>query len=476
MAKKAIHLHKGVKATLAFFIASLVTKGISFIATPIFTRLMTAEEFGKVSVYYTWSQIFGIIAMFCLSYGVFNVGLLENPKKRNEFSFSLLILSNIITISFSAVLFCLYPIINSFLNIDLIFLILMMVSFLFQPAYNFWLVRQRFEYKYKWTFFWSCISALLSLTVPAILIVLNKTGDGNLYYRIFGAEIVLIAIHIGFYIYLAVSSKFKINVHYWKSVLLFNLPLIPHYLSSYLLNSSDKIMISYLISDEATAYYSVAYSIASIALIIWSAVDSSFLPYTFQKLKEQQFDSIKKVSIPVLLVFAVGCFIVILLAPEAVMIMGSKGYEEAVYVIPPIVGGVFFQVQYFLYSNILYYYKRTKSVMFGSVTAAALNIVLNFIFIRRFGYIAAGYTTLGCYLVQALIDYLAMRTAIKEDIYNWKFILVLSSVVLCVSIFSSYLYAYRYIRYGIILLVLILLGIFSKKIIKLFVSLKKSEE
>ena len=50
----------------------------------------------------------------------------------------------------------------------------------------------------------------------------------------------------------------------------------------YLLSSSDRIMISNLVNDSATAYYTVAYSVASIALIIWNAVNSSLVPFTYE--------------------------------------------------------------------------------------------------------------------------------------------------------------------------------------------------
>ena len=473
MLKKLSSLPKTVKASISFFIATLITKGLAFISTPIFTRLLSSEVFGQVSVYYSWMQIFGIIAMFCLSYGVFNVGLLEHPDKRDEFSFSLLILSNIITVCFAGIIFCLYPLIKDFLNLTIPMLILMIVFFLFQPAYLFWLVRQRFEYKYKWPFFWSCFSSALSIIVPVLLIVLSKNETNNLYYRIFGAEIALIVIYIGFYVYLALKAKFKIKASYWKSVLLFNLPLIPHYLSAFILNSSDKIMISYLISDEATAYYAVAYSIATIAVILWSSIDASFLPYTFQKLKEKDYYSINRISIPILIVFAIGCFVVVMLGPEMVRLMGTAGYEEAAYVIPPVVGGVFFQIQYFLYSNVLYYYKKPRYVMIGSVSAAILNIVLNYFCIKQFGYIAAAFTTLGCYFVQAAVDYIAMKRVVKNNIYNMKLIIFLSVSVTIVSIFGGLLYKFTFQRYAIILMALLLLAVFGNKITKAFSEMKK---
>ncbi len=41
---------------------------------------------------------------------------------------------------------------------------------------------------------------------------------------------------------------------------------------------------------------------------------------------------------------------------------------------------------------------KTQFLMAASMAAAGANVVLNFIFIRLFGYIAAGYTTLACYM------------------------------------------------------------------------------
>ena len=353
---KVKDLPQGVKASIAYFFASVFTKGISYIVTPLYTRLLSAAEYGQVSVYMTWLEVFGIIAMFCLSYGVFNNGMVDFPEKRDEYSFSLLILSNIITLCFSAIFLALYPIIKPLIKMDFPLAVLLCVIFLFQPAYNFWYTKQRYELKYKSTVLVSVISAIFS---PLVAVLLLWKGNGNaVYERIFGAEAVLILIYIFFYVYIFVKNKAKLNVKYWKAAFLFNLPLIPHYLSMYLLGSSDKIMIQQLISDEATAYYSVAHSIAAVALIVWTAINGSLIPYTYEKLKVKDYESISKVTMPIMLLFAAACVGVIMLAPEAVWLMATKDYMEAIYVIPPIVGGVFFQVQYHVYSNAVYFHKK----------------------------------------------------------------------------------------------------------------------
>ena len=470
MLNKIKGLPQGAKASIAFFLASLITKGIGYITTPLFTRLLSPEEFGQASVYLTWVHIFGIVAMFCLSYGVFNNGMVDYPESRNEYAFSMLILSNIITVCFSGILLGLYPYIKDWLGMDLPLVILMCVLFLVQPAYSFWTAKERYELKYKWTVIWTILSAFLS---PAIAIVCILLSDNQkLYARLFGAEVTLIVIYIFFYIYLIIKANGKIDTRYWKAAFLFNLPLIPHYLSTYLLGNSNKILISFLVSDSAAAYYSVAYSVAAVVTIIWTSINTSLIPYTYEHCKKADYKPISKITLPILTMFAAACGFLIMLAPELVAIMATSNYMEAIYVIPPTIGGIFFQVQYYIYANIVYYHKKPTYVMIASISATIMNILLNYICISKFGYLAAGYVTMACYLLQATIDYFAMKKVVGERVYNMRFIGLLSLLMVAVSLLSNLIYGYMWIRYAIIAVILILAIVFRNKILALLKTIK----
>lgn len=449
---KEYKVSNGVKASLAFFIASLISKGIGYLTTPIYTRILTTEEYGQTSVFLTWVQVFGILAMFCLSLGVFNNGLLDYKDNRDDYSFSMLILSNVITVIVMGIICISFPLTKGVIGLDIKYILLMGFIFLFQPAYNFWLSRQRFELKFKWPVFWAVLSAVISPLVAIICIYNNKGEGGNLSQRIFGAEIPLIIMYALFYIHLGKNNNFRINTQYWKSAFLFNLPLIPHYLSVYLLGSADKIMISRMISNTATAYYSVANSVASVAMIVWSAITSSLTPFVYENLKAKKYDKINRIVNPILFIFCGGCIAVTILAPEVVRVMATSEFMEGIYAIPPIIGGVFFQVQYYLFSMFIYYYKKPKYVAIGSLVSVTLNIVLNFIFIPIYGYIAAGYTTLVSYMVQAIIDYVALTKIAGNIIIDKKRILILSLFMIVFSLLSNITYKYLVLRIAIIVL------------------------
>ena len=189
------------------------------------------------------------------------------------------------------------------------------------------------------------------------------------------------------------------------------------------------------------------------------------LPFIYEKCKRNEFDKIDKASKPIILFFAVVCFAIILFAPEVIKIMATKEYYESIYVIPPIICGVFFQVQYYLYANVLFYYKKPIYVMIGSISAFIINIILNVCFIPTYGYVAAGYTTLISYLIQAIIDYIAMKKIIKVDIYDGKFILILSLLVVITAMFTNFIYELTIVRYIILVAIALFAFIFRKKII-----------
>lgn len=463
-------LPQGTKATIGFLFASVISKGIIYITTPLYTEFLTPAQYGKATLFFTWLQIFGIIAMFCLSYGVFNNGMVEYPTERDNYSFSMLILSNLITVVFCIVLVFVYPLIRSWIELEFPFLVLMIALFLVQPAYDFFVAKQRYEMKYKATVIWTLVISLLAPFVSLYLIVF--TDFDRLYSRVFGTELILLLIYIGFYVYLGVKCNWKVEYKYWKKAFLFNLPLIPHYLSSYLLGSVDKIMISKLEGEDFTAFYGVAYSVASIATIVWNAINSSLIPFTYENCKKKNNKAISTVVSPILFLFAIVCVVVIMLAPEVVAILGTEEYISAIYVIPSVVAGVFFQIQYYIYANVIYYYKRPKYVMYASVVSVIVNVVLNYVLISAFGYLAAGYTTLVCYALQAAMDYCAMKKVVKEEIYNMKIIGVLSLFVVIIALLSNLIYDTIVIRYTILFAIGLSLFVFRNKIVKLYKKIK----
>ena len=104
---------------------------------------------------------------------------------------------------------------------------------------------------------------------------------------------------IGIALYASIFRRAK--VFYDKKIwffcpLGFCIPLMPHYLSEFILQSSDKIMINYLCGSRDVALYSVAYSAGSLITLITSAINSTFAPYQYQKIKSGEYALLAKKS------------------------------------------------------------------------------------------------------------------------------------------------------------------------------------
>ena len=62
---------------------------------------------------------------------------------------------------------------------------------------------------------------------------------------------------------------------------------------------------------------------------------------------------------------------------------------------------------------------KYRSLSIQARAAAVANVVLNFIFIRIFGYVAAGYTTLACYILYSVGHYVVSKRILVAEGRNW---------------------------------------------------------
>lgn len=106
--------------------------------------------------------------------------------------------------------------------------------------------------------------------------------------------------------------------------------------------------------------------------------------------------------------------------------------------------------------------------MLASGTAAVVNVVLNAIFIPKFGYQAAAYTTLAAYIIMALIESVVATICYKENmktkmIYDNKLIFALCMGTVLLSFIALFLYRTRTPRYIVCLACLLIAGILYKR-------------
>lgn len=463
------------KASIWFVFCSMLQKGIAFITTPIFTRLMSTEQYGQVTMYNSWLEIFTIFATLNLFYGVYNNALTKYSEDKEQVTSSMLGLCTTITLCVFLFYLCFQGWVNRLTGMNTLMTCILFGEVLFIPAFRFWSAKQRFEYKYKALVAASLVISILTplLGVPAVLFSTEK-GYAKILTGVF-SQVLVAAI---LYILIFKSGHKFYHKNYWKYALAFNLPLIPHYLSSTVLNQCDRVMIDNMCGTDKAGIYGLAYTIGAIAIIFNEAIMNSFTPWTYQHLKAGKYEEIKDVSRYLVVFIAIISLGIVLIAPEIVWVLGGERYAEGAWIIAPIAASIFFRFLYSMYGNIEFYYEENYFIMVASMICAVLNIVLNYIFIKQYGYLAAGFTTLVCYAFYSISHFIFSSKVLKKHtslkvLYDNKFVFIVGLVLSVLCVFLMRLYDYKIVRFVIILCTVIVCILFRNTIIG---SIKKIRE
>lgn len=453
---KATTASEPVKASFWFTVCSIVNKCIQLITVPIFTRLLSTTEYGQYSIFVSWQSIIIIFATLNLYSNVFNNGLLKYKDNRECFLSSLQGLTTTISLFLIGIVLLLNQKIAEVIGLPVYIIIIMMIEIMLMPGFEFWAASDRFDYKYKGIV---KVTLLVAILNPVLGLIFVAFSDERGYARIISVLVVQIVVYGILYVRNFLKNNTFFKFEYWKYALVLAVPLVPHYLSQILLNQMDRIMISDICGTDKAGIYSVAYSAAMILQIVGKAIQSSFIPWIYKKIDADDASSIKPtVNVLILIVGALN-FALICFAPEAILILGGAKYQEAIYVIPPIVCSCYLIFVYSMFCTIEFYFEKTKAMTMVSVIGAILNYVTNAIFIRRFGYYAAGYTTLFSYICFVLAHYFVMKKALiengyKKNIFDMKFISIFTILYVIASVAMAFIYDQILLRYAIVAILL----------------------
>ena len=460
---KAIEKYKSlpvqVRASGWFLVCAFLQKGISVLTTPIFTRILSTTEYGQYNVFNSWLGIITIIVTLNLHAGVYTTGLVKFKEEKAQYSSALQGLTLTLCLLWSAVYWSAHSFWNSVFKLTTVQMTAMMILLWTSAAFLFWATEQRVEYKYKNLVI---VTLLVSIAKPVLGIFFVLHAEDKVTARILGLLLVEL---VGYtWAFVAQMSKGKVfySKNIWLYALKFNIPLIPHYLSTVVLNNSDRIMISNMVGDDQAGMYSLAYSISLIMTLFNTAIQQTMIPWMYQKIHEDEAHEIKNVAYPAMIMIAGLNLLLIILAPEVIRVFAPASYYDAIYVIPPVAMSVFFLYVYNVFVPFEFYFEKTKYIAISSVGAAGLNIVLNYVFIGLFGYKAAGYTTLACYILLAAFHYSFMKKVCREEIQNIKVfeaknIILISVVFVAVGLAFMALYPFRIARYAVAALCLFFL-------------------
>lgn len=459
---------------LWYAFGNIFVKGMVFVSTPIFTRLLSKTEYGIFSNFTSWISVLSVIVTLDFTASIARAKYDYDGNMETYLS-SILLTSNFVTL----VAYIMVEFNSNFFEktfaMDIKYIRMMFFYIMFLPAFSYLQTKHRIYRKYKFFVAFAVLSALLRVGAAIVLIWIM---EDKLLGRTIGDVLPVTVMNIVLWGIIVYRGK-GIDWNCVKYAAIISIPLIPHAISGIVLGSSDRIMITQYVGAEANAMYTLAYQSSLLANLLWTSMNQAWAPWLFDNIQANNRKQIDKNSRIYLGVFAILVVGVLLLTPEVMLALGGMQYYEARFVMPPVILGCVFQFVYGMYVNLEIYAKKTGIISIGTVLAAILNIGLNAIFIPRFGYIAAAYTTLAGYMALFVFHFFIVKVMLKDlkDLYSYKFIFAILSLLFLCGCFVLGLYqnvTLRYMVVSIYLLVLSEVVYKNREKIKAIIGIKKT--
>ena len=436
------YIMKGVnykKAGTYYFIGNIFNKGVAFLTVPIFTRILSTYDYGVINTYNSWVGIVSMIIGFALHMGI-RLAFVDYEDKIDDFMATI----TLFTLAVSAICISAVIAIGNFFNINAnVFLICLCLLHSFGVAIvtdyiHYLMMLYRYRFRTALMVLPNLISIIVS--IGAILFAfkteqyLGRIVPTSIINLFFGLLVV----------FLVLRKSHTFCLEYLKYCLAISAPLIVHGIALNILSQSDRIMITSLVNASQTGIYSLIYNFSMIATVITTSLEGIWLPWFTTKMKENKPDEINKLAIDYVNVMTYAMVCLIFVSPEVVKLLASQEYWEGIKIVPPIVLANYVIFAYSLYVNIEHYYKKTVFITINTIVAAVTNIVLNLLFIPKYGYIAASYTTLASYIV-AIFMHARYAKKLEKSLYPIK-----TFFIPCVHLAITCVLFYAFIGKGII--------------------------
>lgn len=440
-----------LNSAIWYTVGTFVLKGVNFFTIPIFTRLLSTDEYGVITIYSTWSAIFAIIVGIGINSTIGSARANLEDDEYKEYLSSTLFLG---TISFAIVSFLVLIFRNQVSNIigfgfNLVIILLFESFFTF--VINFVTSVFTFDKNHKSYILSSIMVTIINVSISVLLI--TSMSSDKYFGKICGSAISATIVGLVLYIKIILRGRKLISFKHWRFCLPIAIPLIFHNLSHLVLNQADKIMLQNMTTEAVVGIYGFTYTIGSLINTIQLAINSAWVPWYYDALKLDNKDAIKEKSKIYIAVFTTITVWFILGVPEVVKIFSSKGYWTGIPLLPIIIIGYYFVFLYTFSSNYQFYIRETKFIAIATILSGLVNVVINAILIPKMGEYGAAFATLISYVVLFLVHYFIVTFKYNHSDFPFAYYLVGIGMVLLSALVFYVFIDYFIIRWALMFII-----------------------
>lgn len=441
------HLQKYIKNTPWYLLSSLLTKAMGFILLPIFTNYLTPEEFGTLSTIESLGRVLPIFISIYLD-ASFNRFYYKERELSND-RVRLLFSSHFWFILFWGLGVCLsslfiLPSITDGLNgVTLPILIIVVFTQLMNQLAIMTTLIWRANLLAKRLAIFQISISIISLLLTIYLLTFVELGWVSRVYALSGMAFLQFIVLI----FIAVKNewlRFEVDFSLLKRSLKFCLPLVPNIAAGWVAMFSDRLILAHYDKLGEAGIYSIAAQIAMLMYVINDAITKVQGPIAMSGMIENLSEAKAKMAsftLGYLSIITVFYLSLVLFSKEVVYYFTNANYLNAFHLVPILAMVYIFSGVYRVFTNVVSFHNQMWIISASAFIQVFINLLLNFIFIPKFGMYAAAYSTLISIIAYTAFIFIASQR-ISKIILNYieilKLIVLVAICLLVVHLLNNF--------------------------------------
>jgi len=423
------------RASFWYTAAAALERGVGFIFTPLFTRLLTAEEYGLYPLYTSFMGLFTVFITLELSGNIIYRGISKFRGREREFMRACLGVMSLSALIFGAALAAFGTFFVRLTGLSVPILSFLVIQVYLNGIVNLYTARERYYYRYRAAILPNFIISTLSPALAFIMIRFFGVGAPS---RIYAYLVITIAIAIPL-----AAAIMQGGVTFSREVLRFvvraSLPLLPHFIAVSVSAQAGRAIVGVFRGEGELAVYSVVFSMGFIFSLISGGISSSLSPWISRKLSHGGADILKihKATQRIVAPLCILTLISLCFSREALLVLAPPGYQQALGALFPIAISVLLSFISTVQAAIILYYDGTVTVSAASVAVALVNLSLNLLLTPVYGYMASAFIQAAGSLLLVLVGSVGIRMRAGVSLsYARHIIPIIISAAVCALIFA----------------------------------------
>lgn len=437
-----------VKDTAIYGLSSIIGRFLNYLLVPLYTAVLPAGSggYGVVTNIYAYVGLILVILTFGMETTFFRFANKEGEKPLVVYSTTLIIVGTI-SLFFLCMVLGFLPQISQAMGyathpeyIGIMGACVALDAFLAIPFA--WLRYQKRPIKFAALnllfIFLNIVTNLLYFLVlpklyplyPDVIGLFYNPGVGVGY--IFGLNLVCKAAIVAFFIPELTGFKYILDVALMKRMLRYSWPILVLGIAGILNQTADKIIFPLVYGDiqegqVQLGIYGACVKIAMIMAMITQAFRYAYEPFVFGKSKDQDSKTTYAKGMKFFIIFTLLAFLCVMAWLDALKYIIAPGYWYGLRVVPIVMAA---EIMMGIYFNLSFWYKLIDKTIWGawfSLAGCAVLLVINFVFIPRYGYMACAWGGFAGYGTSMILSYLVGQ---KKNPINYPMRCIMTYIAL----------------------------------------------